>query len=79
VGGLKVERRGDAAERAVAPRATNGVVVGGGMRLAGAVDFDFGDVVAIDLDWYTMMSYSESLQQVLTHNSSHSKLTSVHM
>ena len=40
--GLKVERRGDATERA-APRATKGVPVGRGMRL----EFDFGEVVAI--------------------------------
>jgi len=49
VAGLKVERRGDAAERAVAPRATNGVVVGGNdedVRLAGA-PFGFGELVAI--------------------------------
>lgn len=48
VAGLKVERRGDAAERAVAPRATNGVVVVGGsdegIRLDG---FCFGEVLAI--------------------------------
>ena len=36
-------RRGDATERAVAPRATNGVPAWRGMRL----EFGFGEVVAI--------------------------------
>ena len=37
-------RRGDATERAVAPRATKGAPVGRGMRL---LEFGFGEVVAI--------------------------------
>ena len=56
VAGLKVEGRGDAAERAVAPRATNGVAVEGGMRL----EFGFGEVAAIKQESCAM--HSESLQ-----------------
>ena len=62
----KDERRGDATERAAAPRATNGVVVGsdGGTRL----EFGFEDVVAIS----SVMSHhhvsSESLQEVCSLN-----------
>jgi hypothetical protein len=60
----KDERRGDATERAAAPRATNGVVVGsdGGTRL----EFGFEDVVAIS----SVMSHpsSESLQEVCSVN-----------
>jgi len=57
---LKVERRGDAAERAVAPRATNGVVVVWGcIRLVTAGgEFGFGEVDDIRM-------YSETLQQLL--------------
>ena len=58
VAGLKVERRGDAAERAVAPRATNGVVVVWGcIRLVTADgEFGFGEVDDIRM-------YSATLQQ----------------
>lgn len=38
-------RRGDATERAVAPRATKGAPVGRGIRLL--LEFGFGEVVAI--------------------------------